>query len=113
MNNPDKKNTKVNGFSLVEIIIAITIIAILGSLFAPSFTEYIDEAYRAKASVECSYVITAAQSEITSLYAQGKLKSVLDKGSFTITSNKIKKVKKLETLENIIELYETNGSIQE
>lgn len=111
MNNPDKKN-KVQGFALVEIIIAITIIAILGSLFAPSFTEYIDEAYRAKASVECSYVITAAQSEITNLYAQGKLKSVLDKGSFTITSNKIKRVKKSETLDNIIELSETGGTIQ-
>lgn len=112
MNKSSEKNTTLKGFTLVEVIVAITIVAILGTIFMPSLTSYLDEAHKTNASIECGYVISAAQSEIITLYADGQLSKVLDKGGFTITSNKIKKIDSDNTIDSIITLAETEGTIQ-
>ena len=108
----NNSNTKVHGFTLVEVIVALTILAIIMAMFAPSFTSYIDEAYKTKASAECSYVITATQSKIIELYAAGSLSQYLERNGFTITSNTIKKLKGDKLFDGIQQLAETEGDIK-
>lgn len=109
--NDNNKKNKVQGFTLVEVIVALTILAIIMAMFTPSMTSYLDEAYKSKATAECKYVITATQSELISHYANGNLSQYIERDGFTITSNTIKEINN-KLFDDIIELAETEGEIQ-
>lgn len=55
-----KKNDK--GFSLVELIIVIAILAVLTGILAPAYVRYVDKAKRTAAIVECRECVQAAQT---------------------------------------------------
>lgn len=64
------KNKK--GFTLVELIVVLAILAVLAGLLVPALTEYIDKAKKSKYMLDAKQCMTAFQTEISELYAQGK-----------------------------------------
>lgn len=64
-----KKNRK--GFSLVELIVVLVIMAILTAALVPSLIGYIRQARQSTAKDECASVVQAAQTVVSSAYASG------------------------------------------
>ncbi len=60
-----------NGFTLVEIIVVLVILAIVSAVTLPSMLGFVDEAKRKSLAVEASAVRTAAQVYATERYAMG------------------------------------------
>ncbi|MDR4066744.1 MAG: type II secretion system protein [Gemmiger sp.] len=68
------KNKK--GFTLVELIVDLVILAILAALLVPALTGYIDKANKEKVIAECRMAVMAIQTESTSIYGEkGKVET--------------------------------------
>lgn len=63
------KNKK--GFTLVELIVVLAILAVLAGLLVPALTGYIDKAKKSKYMLDAKQCMTAFQTELVELYAQG------------------------------------------
>lgn len=63
------KNKKKQGFTLVELIVVLTILAVLAGLLVPSLTGYIDKAKKAKSLANARGFLNAAQTVCSELYA--------------------------------------------
>lgn len=61
--NRKKKNNK--GFSLVELIIVIAIMAILIAVLAPQFTKYVDRSRQSNDATTVSGIVNAIQAGVT------------------------------------------------
>lgn len=72
--NADKK--KLKGFTLVEIIVVLVILAILAAAMIPALTGYIDKANQKTAISEARNVVTAAQTLASEKYALGGKSSI-------------------------------------
>lgn len=68
---------KSSGFTLVELIVVLVILATLAALLVPSLTGYIDKARQNAVIAKARAVLVASQAVVTEAYADGKL--VLDK----------------------------------
>ncbi len=66
------KNKKNKGFTLVELIVVLVILAILAAIMVPALLGYIDRAKDQQNVLNGKSVLTAAQAEMSSLYATGK-----------------------------------------
>lgn len=60
---------KRNGFTLVELIVVLAILAVLAGLLVPSLTGYIDKAKKAKSLANARGFLNAAQTVCSELYA--------------------------------------------
>ena len=73
MNNQanDKKNnaSRQKGFTLVELIVVLVILAILAAILVPMLLGYIDSAKEKQDLLNAKNCLTAAQAELTKLYA--------------------------------------------
>lgn len=67
---------KESGFTLVELIVVLVILATLAALLVPSLTGYIDKARQNAVIAKARAVLVASQAVVTEAYADGKL--VLD-----------------------------------
>lgn len=65
-----RKNKK--GFTLIEIIVVVVILAVLMAVAVPSVLKYIDEADNAKYMAQARAIMTSAQAEIIKDYAPDK-----------------------------------------
>ena len=65
------------GFTLVEMIVVLVIIAVLASAIVPSLTGYINLANKEKAVSETRSLVMAAQTVISDAYANGSLDAIL------------------------------------
>ncbi len=63
-----RRNKK--GFTLIEIIVVIVILAVLMAVAVPSVLKYIDTAQEAPALTECHAIVTAAQKRVIEKYAK-------------------------------------------
>lgn len=61
------------GFTLVEVIVVLVILAILASILIPSLTSYIDKAKKGEALAECRALVLAAQTVVSEQYANEPL----------------------------------------
>ena len=61
------------GFTLVEMVVVLTIIAILSAIIAPSVLGYIDDAKNKECIIHARTAVTAAQTKLSTLYSSGKL----------------------------------------
>ena len=66
------------GFTLVEMIVVLVIIAVLASAIVPSLTGYINRANKEKAVSETRSLVMAAQTVISDAYANGSLDAILE-----------------------------------
>lgn len=67
-----KKLKEKKGFTLIEMIIVIAIIAILIALVAPNLKKYLDTAKQTKADAGAKTVYTAASTYLVDKYARGE-----------------------------------------
>ena len=66
------KNKK-KGFTLVELIVVLAILAILAAMLVPELTGYIDKANQKKVVAETRQIVVAAQTIASEDYAKGKV----------------------------------------
>lgn len=59
------------GFTLVELIVVLVILAILAGMLIPSLTGYIDKAHEKTALLECRQAVLAAQVKASEEYGKG------------------------------------------
>ena len=84
------KNKK-KGFTLVELIVVLAILAILAAMLVPALTGYIDKANEKKIVATARQYYIAAQTVVSDAYAAGdelKTISVANDGTVTITATK-------------------------
>ncbi len=65
------KNRNLKGFTLVELIIVIAIVAVLTAILVPTFIHYINESKLATANANAKQVYTATQNYCTNCKAAG------------------------------------------
>lgn len=64
---------KQKGFTLVELIVVLAILAVLAAIMVPSLTGYIDKAKNTQLLSIARSVYTAAQVEVSEAYARGEI----------------------------------------
>lgn len=79
-----KKNSK-RGFTLVELIIVLVILAILAALLIPALTGYIDKARKSQVVAETRALTQAVQTEMSTLYGSDEYAEQISKNKRTFT----------------------------
>ena len=83
-----KKSNK-KGFTLVELIVVIAIMAILAAVLVPTVTSKIKDANKSAADSSCSALANSIQADVMSALAADNNKCVGQHGTITIKDNKI------------------------
>jgi len=78
INDKKTKRKNVKGFTLVELIVVMIILAILAALLVPSMTGYIDKANNNAAIVEARQVLVACQTIASENYFHGSVWDAAD-----------------------------------
>lgn len=81
-----RSTKKESGFTLVELIVVLVLLATLAALLVPSLTGYIDKARQNAVIAKARAVLVASQAVVTEAYADGKL--VLDTNGLIYTPPK-------------------------
>lgn len=77
--NKNQKSMNNKGFSLVELIVVIAIMAVLVAVLAPQFTKYIDRSRQSNDASTVSGIVTAAEVAVADIEYD------IDPGTYIIT----------------------------
>lgn len=92
---------KQKGFTLVELIVVLAILAVLAAIMVPSLTGYIDKAKNTQLLSIARSVYTAAQVEVSEAYARGEIEVKAEKNDRPAEGN-------FPSIRNIVENSEMN-----
>lgn len=95
------RNSKVKGFTLVELIVVIAIIAILAAILVPNMLGYIKNARFSQADANAKNVHTAATAAIAQAYADGRLGAAVCQDNGTDTNQAAIKGKDVDGTANM------------
>lgn len=90
-----KKKNNNKGFSLVELIVVIAIMAVLVAVLAPQFTKYIDQSRKSNDAATVSGIVTAAQVGIADTTNYN-----IPEATYTITVTNTNTGTKVEAVKN-------------
>ncbi len=99
------------GFTLVELIVVLMILAILAALLIPSLTGYIDKAKEKALIAQTRQAVMAAQTVIDEEYAIGKVEKL--QTSYEISGSEIYELAELSGRGTISGIKLENGKIVE
>lgn len=112
-----KKLRNQGGFTLVELIVVMAILAILASLLVPSLTGYIDRAKEEKIKSETRMLLMALQTEASTVYAQDGLPADSFWSSDGIGKEHIQNVRDLaemsDTIQHFTAVLSSDGAVTE
>lgn len=112
-----KKLRNQGGFTLVELIVVMAILAILASLLVPSLTGYIDRAKAEKLKSETRMLLMALQTEVSTTYAEGDLSADISWTSGGEGAGHIQSIRDLAELsdpeQHFTAVLSTDGAVQQ
>lgn len=101
-----KENKK--GFTLVELIVVLVIIAILAAMLIPALTGYIDKAKEKDIIAETRSAVMATQTLVDEDYAEADTVKI---GTGNVTVDKIKALAEIDGDINETDVVITNGKV--
>lgn len=104
-----KKNQK--GFTLVEVIVVLVILAIMAAILIPSLIGYIDKARQNSTQTECRAVVQAAQTLASEAYAKDKTITEIEIADSVPATNPDASGKYTIKTEDVLNLAEVEGTI--